>query len=134
MKKTETLAVRLKAEEKAEIENLAESLGLLPADIIRQSVRAVLDAAKNDAGEIRLPIKVRTFAEDRARAALNDSVSECLWSLNQSGDSTADLIAAVERLGRTAQEHKDTLGLTLKQRAEVVALKPTSSAKLRAKS
>ena len=64
MSKTETLAFRLDTEQKREIEKLSAQFGLLPADIVRAAVQAVLVAVKANGGKIELPLHVRTRAEE----------------------------------------------------------------------
>ncbi len=117
-----------------QLKSLAESVDLMPIDLVRAAVKAVLKASKSNAGTIELPFHVTTKEEERARTSLNDAVSECLWALNLPGDDTDNLISAVSRLGSTALEHENALGLTMKQRAEAEAARPIFSIKLRAKS
>lgn len=74
------LTLRLPAEDESALHELAASLGLLPIDLVRASVRGLLTAAKAGGGKITLPLHVRTSYEEshwaRVAQAMDDAAQE----------------------------------------------------------
>jgi hypothetical protein len=57
-------SIRIPEEDRASLIALGEEIGLLPADIIRAAIKAVLKAAKSNGGKLELPLHVRTKEEE----------------------------------------------------------------------
>jgi hypothetical protein len=64
------LTLRLPEDDEKQLKLLAESVGLMPIDLVRAAVKGLLIAAKSNQGKIELPLHVRTKAEEAAWASI----------------------------------------------------------------
>jgi len=71
-----TFSIRLDPEDRSELATLAEMLGLLPADLIRMSVKALLKSAKTDG--VHLPVQIFSQAQRTAWIQLSNGLAKYL--------------------------------------------------------
>jgi hypothetical protein len=71
-----TFSIRLDPEDRSELATLAESLGLLPADLIRMSVKALLKSARTDG--VNLPVQIFSAAQKNAWTQLSAGLAKYL--------------------------------------------------------
>ncbi len=64
------LTLRLPEDDEKQLKLLAESVGLMPIDLVRAAVKGLLIAAKSNKGKVELPLHVRTKEEEAAWAQI----------------------------------------------------------------
>jgi hypothetical protein len=125
------MSLRLPEEDMKQLKSLADNANLMPIDLVRAAVKAILKAAEANDGKIELPIHVRTKGEESAWARICNSIEG--MNLFEDDDSLPDgyfnLVAAAAIYAEIAsmpdKVHGDTAANALRRievvRAEIAA-------------